>query len=45
MMETAIAWLRKNVDKGTYVSLSTPKPAFYERFGFRTTPGAMSLQL
>jgi GNAT superfamily N-acetyltransferase len=45
MMETTVAWLRRNAPKGATAYLFTGKQAFYERFGFSPDHGGMSLGL
>jgi catechol 2,3-dioxygenase-like lactoylglutathione lyase family enzyme len=44
MMERTLAELRKTAPPRTFVGLFTPKPEFYERFGFQTG-GGMHLSL
>lgn len=39
LMEAAMAWLERTAPKGAWIGLFTPKPAFYERFGFKSGGG------
>ena len=45
LMETMMSHLRANYPKGASVALFTGKPAFYERFGFKRSPHAMTTAL
>jgi uncharacterized glyoxalase superfamily protein PhnB len=45
IMEMAMAELRKIGPKGAFVGLFTPRPAFYERFGFAADVGGMHTML
>jgi uncharacterized glyoxalase superfamily protein PhnB/GNAT superfamily N-acetyltransferase len=45
MMEMAMAELRSIAPKNAFVGLFTPKPAFYERFGFAADSGGMHAML
>jgi uncharacterized glyoxalase superfamily protein PhnB len=45
MMELAMSELRKIGPKGAFVGLFTPRPAFYERFGFAPDSGGMHTML
>jgi ribosomal protein S18 acetylase RimI-like enzyme len=45
MMELAMSELRRIGPKGAFVGLFTPKPAFYERFGFAADQGGMHTRL
>jgi catechol 2,3-dioxygenase-like lactoylglutathione lyase family enzyme len=44
MMKMTLAELKKTVPAGSFVGLFTPKPGFYEHFGFKSS-GGMSLSL
>jgi uncharacterized glyoxalase superfamily protein PhnB len=45
LMERAMSELRKIAPKGAFVGLFTPRPAFYERFGFAADSGGMHAML
>jgi GNAT superfamily N-acetyltransferase/uncharacterized glyoxalase superfamily protein PhnB len=45
LMERAMAELRTIGPRGAFVGLFTPKPAFYERFGFAPDSGGMHTML